>query len=382
MLLIARNRRPLTEEEEWMLQTWQEQQPEQEEEAKKIQQLIEKAALAELRHRIDKREAWERINRQTQATALWKKRSIKHLWRTVAAVMLPILLAGGGLWWLSPNTTYEQLLAEQANIRPGSARAELLLAGGERIVLRNEQQQKIVDRKGKTVGIDSANRLVYIASTKKSVEWNSLHIPQGGEYQLLLPDGTKVWLNSASKLKFPNRFEGNERRVELEGEAFFEVARDTLHPFQIKTAHSAIRVLGTSFNVSCYPDENIERTTLVEGKVEVTAGGQTAALQPGKQFRLDIQTQTVEIEDVDVELYVSWKDGLFRFCELPLEELTLKLERWYDVHFFFQQSECRQARFTGAIRKYANLQEFIRLIEATTDVKFEIKGNTITIRKK
>ena len=377
-LVLARHRRRLSEEEDARLEEWVRQDPEHE----RLLQTMDEYAWSEIYHRIDREKAWQEVDRQTVGLAGWQKVRYVRIWTRVAAIVILLLTVGSGIFLSLWQGEKSLPMTADLPIRAGRPQAELILAGGKRVLLKNDAPQKIVDREGKVVGVDSVDCLVYTSAHSTEAEWNTLDIPQGGEYRLVLPDGTKVWLNSDSKLRFPSHFLNKERRVELQGEAFFEVARDTLHPFRVETAHVVVQVLGTSFNVSCYPDEEVEQTTLVEGRVEVMIDGQTAELQPGRQLQLNVNTQEIEVREVDVALFSSWKDGLFRFSDMPLEELVMKLERWYQVNFFFLQADCREVRFTGAIRKYANLQEFIRLIETTTDVKFNIKENTITIQKK
>lgn len=382
LLILAERQRRLIGEEASELKAWINENPGYEKEIRKWQQLIYDGVSAEVYHRIDRNAAWEKVNTQTTRPAGWRKQRRIFHWRSIAAVLLPFAFIGIALFWLGRKDTKEQIINRENGIRSGMAQAELILSGGKKITLRNSQQQKIVNLDGQVIGVDSVNTLIYTAQKLSTEEWNTLRVPRGGEYQLILSDGTKVWLNADSELKFPVQFKGEERRVELKGEAFFEVVKDSAHPFRVETAYSGIRVLGTSFNVSGYEGDEVQQTTLVEGSVEVILPGKVCRLEPGKQLELNLRNQSVAIKEVDVALYSSWKDGIFRFCDMPLNELMVKLQRWYEMDFLFRHDECKKIRFTGAIRKYADFQEFIRLIETTTDVRFGVEGNTVMIQKK
>lgn len=381
-LVIVGKQRPLTSEEELTLQDWLQGDTGREMEVQKLISSLQEYQLAECLRHVDVESGWAKVDGQTSGAAGWRKKRQISYWCKIAALLIPFVIAGTLAWWLNSGKERTVEISEFVDIRPGSEQAELILADGQKITLKNQKQKEITSRDGKVIGLDSANTLTYASGESRIQDWNILRIPKGGEYQLILSDGTRVWLNSDSELKFPVRFNQGERRVKLKGEAFFEVAKDVVHPFLVETEYSEIRVLGTAFNVSGYEGDAFQQTTLVEGSVEVILPERTCLLEPGKQLELNLQDRSVAIKHVDVSLYTSWKDGLFRFCDMPLEELVVKLERWYNVSFFFIQEECREVRFTGAIRKYSDFHEFIRLIETTTDVKFNVKESTVTIQKK
>ena len=211
--------------------------------------------------------------------------------------------------------------------------------------------------------------LIDSAGYKTAQEENQLIVPRGGEYRITLSDGTRVWLNAASVLTFPPVFAGNERKVRLVGEAFFEVTPDTARPFIVATARMDIKVLGTSFNVSVYEDEETVHTTLVKGSVEVQPVQQEAImLKPGEQACLAGNRMTAKA--VNTSQFTSWIDGKFMFCNTALEEISKQISRWYDVDIFFSSEQVKTICFTGAILRFEPLEELIRMIENTSNVRF------------
>lgn len=207
---------------------------------------------------------------------------------------------------------------------------------------------------------------------------NELIIPKGGEYQVVLADGTKVWLNSASRLIYPQSFMGKERRVVLSGEAFFDVAHDAERPFIVETSQMNVKVLGTRFNVNDYDDNEEVSTTLVNGSVEIVSGDQQVfRLVPGEQAYG--KENELEKREVNVRLYTSWIDGKFLFNNTELEEIAKQISRWYDVEIFFSSENVKKVRFTGAIVKFKPLDDLVRMIESTSQVRFSVKGKTIVI---
>ena len=211
------------------------------------------------------------------------------------------------------------------------------------------------------------------------VEYNVIKVPRGGEYTLTLEDGTKIWLNSETELKFPVRFVGKTREVKIVGEGYFEVAKDSLRPFVVRAGDVRTQVLGTSFNVKAYRDEKVRAVTLVSGKVSVSAGRERELLSPGWQAAWDEERGALSKQKVDVKPIVSWKTGMFDFVDMPLEELTTQLSRWYDVDFFFVNESIKNIHFTGAVKRANTLKFMLDFVSLTSDVGYEIKGKTICL---
>jgi len=330
---------------------------------------------------------------------------------TAAAVA--VLAMAVGAWFLLGNRqqTIDNGLAA-TEIRPGGNRATLTLADGRTIDL-NEAQTGIV------VGdeISYTDGSAVVDSGKESLKSHasnhmSISTPNGGTYQITLPDGSNVWLNAASTLKYPSRFVGKERVVELEGEAYFEVRNIKYEvrsdgsrtsnfvprnskgnvPFKVLSKGQTVEVLGTQFNISAYPDEEETKTTLVEGKVKVTPGTENRStpnrspttdhrppitLSPGQQATTRDAYTTVR--DVDVSSYTAWKDGLFLFDDEPLDVIMRKISRWYDVEVVFADGIDRQERFGGGVSRYGQLQEVLDRLSLTGKVRFAVKERRITV---
>lgn len=211
---------------------------------------------------------------------------------------------------------------------------------------------------------------------------NNLTVPKGGQYQIILPDGTKVWLNAASTLKYPNQFNHTERKVELQGEAFFEVIRNPNQPFIVLANNKSITVLGTSFNVNSYNDESSTTTTLVEGKVKIENTATTGKINkviliPGEQASFSNANFTVT--PVITEDYTSWKDGQFTFNNLPLKTITRQIERWFDVKFIYQ-TDPKDVKLWGSIFRDTNFSTILNVLEINTSFKYEIKGRKIIVK--
>ena len=230
------------------------------------------------------------------------------------------------------------------------------------------------------VAISQGRGLLHEATdTLAPAVWYTLRIPRGGEFHLTLADGSEVWMNSESELRYPSRFEGECRRVELRGEAYFEVKRDEGMPFRVASERMEVEVLGTSFNMSVYPGDKRMHVSLVSGRVAVTAGkGKRAmVLRPNEQALLEDGRLTSR--QVNASLYAAWRKDRF-ICESEgLEEVMRKLCRWYDVKYFFKNDAQRQKFFSGTLLKYADIREVLRVIEMTTDVKLTLNDRTIYI---
>lgn len=367
-------------EEQERLDEWVKAHPERGENVEKLKKYAVSGTRLNKYRQIDMNAAWKRVDGKTGTRPGWYKRRMFVRWCMVAAVIIPCMV---GIVLLSRSGHEEPALAMATlSGEPGSFKAVLELPGGDKVLLQDSREREIVTKAGDLLAKDSVNTLYVQGGKETAVEYGKIRVPAGGEYRVVLSDGTGVWINSGSELKFPTDFKGKERVVELQGEAYFDVAKDADHPFVVRTGLSAVRVLGTAFNVCSYADDAFEQVTLVRGAVEMLYGNQVYPLAPGEQFEVDKESSRVEVKKVDTELYTSWQEGVFRFWDMPLEDLVVKLNRWYNVNFFFANESCKEYRFTGAIRKDVDFAEFIDLIESVTRVKFSLKQNTVIITEK
>lgn len=233
---------------------------------------------------------------------------------------------------------------------------------------------------GVTVAKEGGSTLAYrVGDTlaESILAYNTLNVPKGAEFDLVLADGTQVWLNAESKLKYPVAFGGKEREVELEGEGFFKVTKDAKRPFRVKVKGQVVEVLGTEFNVDAYPGEKYIYTTLVQGKVRVDAEGKSLELTPGMQSVVgneEMYTRKVNTGDV-----VSWRNGMFVLEDKTLEEILSKLSRWYDFSVFYQNQASKQITFKGKIPRYASFESILDILERTGEVKFKVSGQVVTV---
>ena len=313
------------------------------------------------------------------------RRRLGRRWGWAAAVA--VLVVGG--WMLAWQWGDEGKVVEVASngvIEAGRPRAVLVLPEGERIDLGSMTADTLIEREGMRIQLDSARGLTYRSARNEErgeVRWNKVVVPRKGEYRVVLADGSVVYLNSDSELRFPTSFEGKERRVWLRGEGYFEVERDEERPFVVATGEVAVRVLGTRFNVNAYEGEAAVRTTLVEGRVRVDGrrGGDGMVLVPGEQATW--KGGQLEKRRVNVEAVVAWMEGRFYFEEgATLEEIAAQLERWYDVDFFFASEEVKQLVFAGVIKKEYSANEIFEIIEKTTRVSFAVNGRTVVVRRR
>jgi len=286
--------------------------------------------------------------------------------------------------FLKPGSPEPIIIEQQVqSIVPGSKKAVLILADGTEHDLTSGENS-IIDSDGNEI-INSGNTLEYFSAKEQAVEikYNTLKIPRGGEYFLILSDSTKVWLNSETTLRFPVQFAAGIRNVELTGEAYFEVSRNVNAPFIVSSGNQNIKVLGTQFNISSYPENKSVFTTLVEGSVEVSLADNLkdkVMLKPGEQSFLPENTNQIQKRSVDVTQYIAWKDGRFVFNDLMLEEIMNTLSKWYDVKVVFANEQDRKLRFTGNLERYADFAEILEKIERTNEVNFSINNNEITIK--
>lgn len=303
-----------------------------------------------------------------------RRRKWLRRWSVAAAViMIPFVLS---YWFYFQNET-GQVVSQNDNILPGQFQALLTLPNGNTITLaRNKGEIEV----GNTTAIIQEDTLTYhIQEGVSADQFHMISIPRGGEYILKLSDGSRIWLNSETELRYPPVFTGKERKVFLKGEAYFEVAHDSLHPFMVETGVQMLTVLGTSFSIRAYTDEHAIVTTLEAGKVDIKAHDQQVILTPGYQSNLS--DGHIEVARVNTSLYTAWHKGIFIFEDQPLKEILNTLSRWYNIEVFYASPELENIRFTGELLRYDQIQEFLEKIQVLEKVKFAIKGRTVIVSK-
>lgn len=297
----------------------------------------------------------------------------RRSWGVAAGVVL--LICGGALLWNGGLRQSSKGVTGKIPLLPA-----VILADGSSVSLSDFTS--VQEKDGSMIALDSG-RLVYTSPVaEREVLYNTLVVPRGCECRLNLSDGTNVWLNAESELRYPVTFAGNSREVWLVGEAYFEVMSDSTRPFVVHSSKGKIEVLGTSFNVRNYPEESRMVTTLVRGRVAYTDPERRKYdLFPGDQAISQPGLETI-LQSVNPEYYVGWKDGEYIFKSTTLEEIMQELSRWYNIIVFYANSEVKQFHFTGELKRYEHVESFLRFLEIGGDVRFEVRDHTVTVRKK
>lgn len=331
--------------------------------------------------RFSSREAYERFLGYCRE----RRRLRLRRWTRVAACVA-FLLAGGGAWWMLGREGESRPRPVAQAITPITSKAYITLSTGEHIALG--QKAETLVRDGSRIRQDSAvvsySAPVADSATERKEEkvvYHELCVPRGGEYALVLSDSTRVWVNAASRLRYPVRFDGKREVYLLEGEAYFDVTRDERRPFVVHTPEGTVSVLGTEFDVNAYDGGAGVVTTLVEGSVRVAKAGRQVVLRPGEQLST-AGRDAWRARRVDVLEYVGWKNGVYFFSRRTLEELMEIVERNYDVTVFFANEDCKSLRFSGDLKKYDELGDFLRFIETGGDVRFVVADKTVTVYRK
>ena len=366
----------ISEEDQRLLEEWRQHSEESLYFEKEVRELAR--AGSELKSRRTNASIFERVEQDVK-----KQRKIRFMQRVSVAASI-VLLVGFSFYFMflpgKQENEFQQMAA--TTIVHGGARAELILPRGEVIPL--DTMTRVVLAGDSLLHVTSSrNTLIYNSETNnEQVEYHTIRGPRGGEYNLLLSDNTKVYLNAGSSLRYPVRFSGDRREVILEGEGYFEVTRDTAKPFVVKTGSVNVQVLGTAFNVNAYPEEENVETTLVEGKVRVDGKNEQRILEPGTQLVYDKRRENMVVLKVDTEEYISWKDGYYYFKRETLGRIMDRLSRWYNLNVFYQNEELKSIEFGGRLKRYEDITYLLERMEETQDIKFIIKGNTITVQRK
>ncbi|MBC5622988.1 FecR domain-containing protein [Butyricimonas hominis] len=299
--------------------------------------------------------------------------------RYAAAIVLPLTIAA--FWFISRDTSREQVPVQTVAITHGVMKAQLQLADGRKVELNDTTRLRINEVGG--TEIQTSDKMVkYTGSDSVEIplageRYNTLRVPRGGEFALELADGTRVWLNSESTLKYPVHFTGDLRKVEMTGEGYFEVAKNAGKPFVVAVNGVNVRVLGTSFNVSAYSERVV--TTLVEGKVQLQRGADSVILIPNQQGIWRNGKLGFVVKQVEARNYSLWREGIFYFEDTDLETILDVMARWYNVNIFYVNPGVKSMKFSVEVKRYENIEQILRRIEQTKRVKFDIKDRTINV---
>lgn len=274
-------------------------------------------------------------------------------------------------------------IKQTSDISAGGNRATLRMADGAIILLDSANKGVLARDEGTIIKKTAEGQLAFDArhiqyGKEASIGVNTLYTPRGGQYQIILPDGSKVWLNAETSIKFPSKFIGAERRVELIGEAYFEIAKKINQPFKVVTNRIEVQVLGTAFSISDYKDETTQKTTLFDGAIKIKRGEKTQLLKPGEQSILTANNQFQLKDGVDLEVELAWKNGLFLFKDASMEEVMNQVARWYNVEVIYEGKNSKKL-FNGSVSRSANLDELMSML-AFTGVAYEIKERNIIIK--
>ena len=333
-------------------------------------------AIEETERKKDVDQVWTSIQRQNILPAKTK------LWPRIAAIAAAVAAITLGTWLYigeiassqrasGNDTEMNSARARMNDISPGRNLATLTLGNG------------------KVITLDTNKTNVIVTDSVKTMTMLTAATPRGGTYQVTLPDGSKVWLNAASKISFPSLFNGNERRISLAGEAYFEVSPNKSRPFIVESTGQEIRVLGTHFNVNTYADEGTIKTTLLEGSVRVSpvtlspssnSGHHDVTLKPGQQSVLGLSNK-IAITQVDLAEAVAWKNGDFVMHQQKLSQIMRSLERWYNIEVVYSESVELNQTFSGSVSRSKNISEILSVLESTKQLKFNINGRKILVTK-
>ncbi len=326
---------------------------------------------------------WQRVRRRISA-----RRWLFHPVARYAAAVAVAVGFGVAAWLIHESKEVAAPVVASVpadSIKPGVTKAVLTLSNGQQMVM--EEKTVGTFKSGDVVVDKQADGLSYRKAGKKAgaaeeqLVFNTVTTPRGGEFKLVLEDGTRVWLNAGSELRYPVRFVGKERKVFVKGEVYFEVAKDRKRPFRVQVLDEmTVEVLGTHFNVSAYEEDATIETTLAEGRVKVTDGMKSMELVPNEQAVFGKADGHFERHEVDARSYVAWKDGLFIFEDETLENIMERVKRWYNVDVEFGNEALKELRFSGDLERYKDFSIVLRMLEKVSRIDVEIEGRTVYIK--
>ncbi|AYL94400.1 FecR family protein [Mucilaginibacter celer] len=320
---------------------------------------------------------------QVQLPRIRKKRS----WFSYAAAASILVFLSAGLYlYRQPkqqNPVKNNIVKN--DFLPGGNKAILTLANGSTLSLTGGNKGLLARQGITNINKKEEGKVEYrpaaddlTAAKPAGVMYNTVTTPKGGQYQVALPDGTKVWLNTASSIRFPTAFNGTERQVEITGEVYFEVAKNKEKPFIVTSGNQKVTVLGTHFDINAYPDENVVKTTLLEGSVKVTTGGNMVLLKPGQQAQLDNGNKLIVSNDVDPDEVIAWKNGYFQFNKADIKTIMNQISRWYDVEVKYE-GQIEPGHYYGKISRNVNASKVLKVLELS-GMHFTIEGGKIIVK--
>lgn len=335
------------------------------------QEVVEWPALTEMEEETVYQRILSKIDREIDS----QPKKINFNWQKIAAAAAIVVTSGIAIYFYQQHTLKSpvETLVFKNEVKPGADKAVLKLADGREVILDGAKNGELAYNK------QSGNT----ANDTTALKYNTVSTPKGGQYRIILPDGTKVWLNAASSIRFPINFHPGERRVAISGEVYFEVARNKHQPFRVTADQQILEVLGTKFNINAYPDEHQISTTLAEGSIKL-GRIQTHTyqiLKPGEQAQMKTTDQSQpKIGPADLEEILAWKNEAFVFNNTPTTEVMKQMERWYNVELVYKGPQ-PNLYFTGVIPRDSNLSTFLKVLEGTGGVKFGIEQNKVIIQK-
>ena len=372
-----------------------------------LKELLQKAASEEDMETLTLllKQQWEKEGHDVQATAEWdekfsrmleearqatpvilmqKSKKKKWIYRVAAAAVLVISLSISYFLFTQKNEdtiAVTQTTGQQKkDLTPGRNTAVLTLGDGSAIVLDDAQNGALANQGNTTIIKLDDGQLAYNASKEITGEvlYNTMTTPRGGQYKLVLPDGSSVWLNAASSIRYPTSFPGKERKVEITGEVYFEVAKNAAKPFKVLVNDMEVAVLGTHFNINAYSDEAATQTTLLEGSVSISKGDNKKLLKPGQQAQLNKPGDIKIINDVNIASVMAWKNGYFSFDNTDMAAVMRQISRWYDVDIVYE-GKIPDRKFGGEISRSSNALQVLRILEESK-VRFRIEGRKIIVQ--
>lgn len=378
-LIVKRLQNDLSEEESRILLNWKGASSEN---LALFNQLTNEASLSEelaIFASFSAKKDWEKIATKTvNANHLKIRKFSRVFWLSSAAILFFVIVGAFQFWKFTSNQKSNYSIQSKHNIVPGSNKATLTLADGTIILLNDSVNGFHTKQPNVNLLIQNGEIKYQSLGQNEPPSYNTITTPNGGQYKLLLDDGTKVWLNASSSINYPTTFSGNERIVTLTGEGYFEIAHNTQKPFKVILPNiGKVEAIGTVFNINAYTDEHSLKTTLVQGKIKVDFGSKTQFLNPGQQSQFFKNGHLLFIDNVEMDEVIAWKNGQFVFKQMNVEDIMRQLSRWYDVDVVFDGKLSKET-FSGIVNRNASLLEVLKIMEAG-GVRFKIDGKKIYV---